>query len=124
VSSSADAGEPHDLIFDRQFSLTHRATALRQMPHAHGLDEQGSAVRPVRKANLRMPEMRLHRNQNLLRSSPVRTGRPPDTKYQAAGMIENLSLLQVIMRVGMSCALTAVGALGIFMIIRFVAWVG
>jgi hypothetical protein len=39
-------------------------------------------------------------------------------------MIEDLSLLQIIMRVGMSCALTAVGALGIFMIIRFVAWVG
>jgi hypothetical protein len=39
-------------------------------------------------------------------------------------MTEDLSLLQIIMRVGMSCALTAVGALGIFMIIRFVAWVG
>ena len=39
-------------------------------------------------------------------------------------MTENLTLLQIIMRIGMSCALTAVGAVGIFMIIRFVAWVG
>jgi hypothetical protein len=39
-------------------------------------------------------------------------------------MTGDLTLLQIIMRVGMSCALTAVAALGIFMIIRFVAWVG
>ncbi len=39
-------------------------------------------------------------------------------------MNEDLTLLQIVMRVGMSCALTAVAAIGIFMIIRFVAWVG
>jgi hypothetical protein len=39
-------------------------------------------------------------------------------------MIEDLSLMQITMRVGMSCALTAVLAAGIFMVIRFVAWVG
>ena len=39
-------------------------------------------------------------------------------------MTEDLTLLQIIMRIGMSCALTAIAAVGIFMIIRFVAWVG
>jgi hypothetical protein len=39
-------------------------------------------------------------------------------------MSEDLTLLQIIMRVGMTCALTAVAAVGIFMVIRFVAWVG
>jgi hypothetical protein len=71
-----------------------------------------------------MFEMRLHRDQNCFRSDALRTSRPADDQYQAAGMTEDLSLLQIIMRVGMSCALTAVGAVGIFMIIRFVAWVG
>jgi hypothetical protein len=39
-------------------------------------------------------------------------------------MTEHLTFLGILMRVGMSCALTAVGAVGIFMIIRFVAGVG
>jgi hypothetical protein len=39
-------------------------------------------------------------------------------------MSNDLNLIQIAMRVGMSCALTAVAAVGIFMIIRFVAWVG
>jgi hypothetical protein len=39
-------------------------------------------------------------------------------------MSEDLTLLQIIMRVGMTCALTAVAAVGIFMVIRVVAWVG
>ena len=39
-------------------------------------------------------------------------------------MNENLGLLEIAGRVGMSCALTAVIAVGIFMVIRFVAWVG
>ena len=39
-------------------------------------------------------------------------------------MNDDLNLIQIAMRVGMSCALTAVTAVGIFMIIRFVAWVG
>jgi hypothetical protein len=42
----------------------------------------------------------------------------------AADMSDDLSLIQIAMRVGMSCALTAVMAVGIFMVIRFVAWVG
>jgi hypothetical protein len=39
-------------------------------------------------------------------------------------MNDDLSLIQIAMRVGMSCALTAVTAVDIFVIIRFVAWVG
>ncbi len=39
-------------------------------------------------------------------------------------MTEDLTLVQIAMRVGVSCALTAVLAVGIFMIVRFVAWVG
>jgi hypothetical protein len=34
---------------------------------------------------------------------------------------DDLNLIQIAMRVGMSCALTAVTAVGIFMIFRFVA---
>jgi hypothetical protein len=37
---------------------------------------------------------------------------------------ENLSLVQIAKNVGMSCALTASMAVGIFMVIRLVAWVG
>jgi hypothetical protein len=39
-------------------------------------------------------------------------------------MNDDLSLVQIAVRVGMSCALTAAMAVGIFMVIRFVAWVG
>jgi hypothetical protein len=39
-------------------------------------------------------------------------------------MNDDLSLIQIAMRIGMSFALTAVMAAGIFMVIRFVAWVG
>jgi hypothetical protein len=39
-------------------------------------------------------------------------------------MNDDLNLIQIAMRAGMSCAVTAVAAVGIFMIIRFVAWVG
>jgi hypothetical protein len=39
-------------------------------------------------------------------------------------MNDDLRILQIAMRLGMSCALTAFMAAGIFMIIRFVAWVG
>lgn len=35
-----------------------------------------------------------------------------------------LILIQIAMRIGMSCALTAAEAVGIYMIIRYVAWVG
>jgi hypothetical protein len=39
-------------------------------------------------------------------------------------MSNDLGLIQIAMRVRMSCALTAVAVVGIFMIIRFVAWAG
>jgi hypothetical protein len=39
-------------------------------------------------------------------------------------MSDDLNLIQIAVRVGMSCALTALSAVGIFMIIRFVAWIG
>jgi hypothetical protein len=39
-------------------------------------------------------------------------------------MSNDLGLIQIAMRVGMSCAITAVAAVGIFMVIRFVAWAG
>ncbi len=39
-------------------------------------------------------------------------------------MNDDLSLIQIARRLGMSCALTLVMAIGIFMVIRFVAWVG
>jgi hypothetical protein len=39
-------------------------------------------------------------------------------------MSQHLRAIEIAGRVGMSCALTAVIAVGIFMVIRFVAWVG
>ncbi len=39
-------------------------------------------------------------------------------------MSDDLGLIQIAMRVGMCHALTAVGAVSIFMIVRFVAWTG
>ena len=39
-------------------------------------------------------------------------------------MNDDLNLIQIAMRVGISCALTAVTAVGIFMIMRFVVRVG
>ena len=39
-------------------------------------------------------------------------------------MSENLRFIELAGRIGMSCALTAVLAVGIFMVIRYVAWVG
>jgi hypothetical protein len=39
-------------------------------------------------------------------------------------MTDDLTLLQIAMRVGMSCAFTAVLASGIFMVFRISAWLG
>jgi hypothetical protein len=39
-------------------------------------------------------------------------------------MNDDLGLLQIAIRLVSSCALTAAMAFGIFMVIRFVAWVG
>jgi hypothetical protein len=39
-------------------------------------------------------------------------------------MNQNLRFIEVAGRLGMSFALTAVIAVGIFMVVRFVAWVG
>jgi hypothetical protein len=71
-----------------------------------------------------MSEVRLHRNQGYSGSSQVERDQSAGGSYQAAGMSDDLGLIQIAMRVGMSCALTAVAAVGIFMIIRYVAWVG
>ena|SRR5947209_3413055 len=42
----------------------------------------------------------------------------------AAAMADDLTLLQIAMRVGMSCAFTAVAAAGTLMIFRISAWLG
>jgi hypothetical protein len=39
-------------------------------------------------------------------------------------MTDDLTLLQIAMRVGMSCAFTAILAAGIFTVIRMSAWLG
>ena len=39
-------------------------------------------------------------------------------------MNQNLHIIEIAGRVGMSCALATVVAVGIFMLIRFVAWLG
>jgi hypothetical protein len=36
----------------------------------------------------------------------------------------NLTLLRIAMRVGMSCAIVAVSAVGLFIVVRYVAWMG
>jgi hypothetical protein len=46
------------------------------------------------------------------------------TSISGRRMNDDLSLIDIVTRVGMSFALTAVLAVGIFMVIRFVAWVG
>jgi hypothetical protein len=43
------------------------------------------------------------------------------TEHQAAGM--SLTVIRIAMRIGMSCALIAVGAAGLFMVVRYMAWV-
>jgi len=43
---------------------------------------------------------------------------------EPAAMTDDLTLLQIAMRVGMSCAFTAVAAAGILMIFRISAWLG
>lgn len=42
--------------------------------------------------------------------------------HQAAGM--SLTLIRITMRIGMPCAIAAVGALGVFIVIRHIAWMG
>jgi hypothetical protein len=39
-------------------------------------------------------------------------------------MTDDLTLLQIAMRVGMACAFSAVFAAGIFMVFRISAWLG
>jgi hypothetical protein len=36
----------------------------------------------------------------------------------------SLTVMRIAMRVGISCALIAVGAVGLFIVIRYMAWVG
>jgi hypothetical protein len=35
----------------------------------------------------------------------------------------NLTVIRITMRIGMSCALISVGAAGLFMVVRYMAWV-
>jgi hypothetical protein len=123
---SPKPGEQHGLVSfaDGRLAVADRAPALRQMPQPDEPDQSRSPTGPFRKANLRMSELRIHRNQDRPGSSHVERGQPAGGLYQAAGMSDDLGLIQIAMRVGMCCALTAVGAVGIFMIIRFVAWTG
>lgn len=44
------------------------------------------------------------------------------TECQAASM--SLTIIRIAMRIGMPCAFTIVGALGIFIVIRHMAWIG
>jgi len=39
-------------------------------------------------------------------------------------MKNDLGRFRIVMQIGLSCALTVVLAVGIFMVIRFAAWVG
>lgn len=39
-----------------------------------------------------------------------------------AGM--NLTLIRITMRIGMPCAIVAVGAVGLFIVVRHFAWMG
>ena len=68
--------------------------------------------------------MRVHRDQNRFRSSEIRRVRPDGEQYQATGMKGGLTFVRVFVQLGMSVALTTVAAVSIFMIIRYVAWVG
>ena len=36
----------------------------------------------------------------------------------------NLTLVRIAMRIGMSCAIVVVSAVGLFIVLRYVAWVG
>jgi hypothetical protein len=71
-----------------------------------------------------MSDVRLYRNQDRSGFSQIARDQSAGGSYQAAVMSDDLGLIQIAMRVGMSCAITAVAAVGIFMIIRFVAWAG
>ena len=63
-------------------------------------------------------------SDHFIRSAEIRRARPDDGQYQAAGMKGGLTFVRVFVQLGMSLALTAVAAVSIFMIIRYVAWVG
>jgi hypothetical protein len=71
--------------------------------------------------NLRLHEACSHRNK----MDPLKSGDVNRlTSISGRRMNDDLSLIDIVTRVGMSFALTAVLAVGIFMVIRFVAWVG
>jgi hypothetical protein len=36
----------------------------------------------------------------------------------------SLTLIRITMRIAMPCAIVAVGAVGLFIVVRFVAWMG
>lgn len=68
--------------------------------------------------------MRLHQNQNRFCRPDIRRDRPDDESLRAAAMKGSLTFVRIFVQFGMSLALTTVTALSIFMVIRYVAWVG
>ena len=71
-----------------------------------------------------MLEMRLYRHQDRFRPAEVRRPRQDGQQHQAAGVTPGHAFVRVLVQLGMSFALTTVAAVGIFIVIRYVAWVG
>jgi hypothetical protein len=55
-------------------------------------------------------------------ADPLDSGTEPINGGQAADM--SLTVIRIATRIGISCALIAVGAVGLFIVIRYLAWVG
>lgn len=63
------------------------------------------------------------RTVSVARPKPVfRIGETAPFTGQAAGM--NLTVIRIAMQIAMPCALIAVGAAGLFLVVRHVTWVG
>jgi hypothetical protein len=71
-----------------------------------------------------MPDVQLDRNQDCAEPSDVRSRQVHGRYDRAADMSGDLNLIQIAVRVGMACALTAISVAGIFIAIRLIAWVG
>jgi hypothetical protein len=70
-----------------------------------------------------MPKVPFYRNKACAGSFQIRQRQALDEQCLATGM-KDFNLTQIAVRVGMSCALTAVTAVGIFMVIRLVVGPG
>jgi hypothetical protein len=103
--------------------FTDRTSALPSLPDKNGAGESetrkdGSEKRTFKCSRCNFTETKTCQIRYELPQSngwPTMSNRPRE---------ENLSLIQIAINVGMSCALTAFMAVGIFMVIRVVAWVG